>query len=179
MFGTIWGLQAGVFQPMLSSASCVAGGTPTLGTASWATTGRFCAATMVGAGCASGQICVPAATPSKCVMWEGLHTCQAATTTTYWYTGFSDTRACGACTCGGPTGQSCSGMRIQVGTDYTCGPTVTATVSSGQRSCYSGTSGVYSPGLVFTGSPTQPTCAASAATSGALSPTGQKTLCCM
>jgi hypothetical protein len=133
---------------------------------------------MVGAGCATGQICVPAATPSKCVMWEGLHTCQAATTTTYWNTGFTDTRTCGACTCGAPTGQSCAGMRIQVGTDYTCSPNVTATLSSGQRYCYPG-NGVYSPGLIFTGTATQPTCAGSATTGGLLTPTGQKTLCCM
>ena len=110
-------------------------------------------------------------------MWEGLHTCQAGTTTTYWYTGFTDTRTCGACTCGGPTGQSCAGMRIIVGTDYTCSP-ATATVASGARSCYPN-KGVYSPGLIFTGTATQPTCPGSAATVGALTPTGQRTLCCM
>ena len=67
-------------------------------------------------------------------------------------------------------------MRIIVGTDYTC--SATTTLASGQRYCYAG-NGVYSPGLVFSGTATQPTCAASAPTSGALTATGQKTLCCM
>ncbi len=177
MFGQILGIQAGTFQPTLTG-SCVPQGTPTPGAPTWATSGRFCAATMVGAGCATGQICVPAVTPSKCVMWEGVHTCQVGTTMTYWNTGFTDTRTCGACTCGAATGQSCAGMRIQVGTDYTCSPQVTATLSSGQRYCYSG-NGVYSPGIVFTGTATQPTCPGSTTTGGTLTPTGQKTLCCM
>ena len=68
-------------------------------------------------------------------------------------------------------------MRIIVGTDYTCSP-ATATVASGARSCYTN-QGVYSPGLIFTGTATQPTCPGSAATGGALTPTGQRTLCCM
>jgi hypothetical protein len=70
-------------------------------------------------------------------------------------------------------------MRVNVGTDYTCSPNVTASLSSGGRFCYAG-NGVYSPGVVFTGSPTQPTsCPATSSTSGGLSPTGIKTTCCM
>src|SRR4029079_10386542 len=114
MFGTIAGIQAGTFTPTVNG-TCAPSGTATPGTAGWATSGRFCAATMVGFGCPTGQACAPivTSTSSKCVMWEGLHTCQAATTTTYWNTGFTDTRTCGACTCGAATtGQSCSSMRI-------------------------------------------------------------------
>jgi len=96
---------------------------------------------------------------------------------TYWNTGFSDTRTCGACTCGGPTGQSCAGMRIIVGNDHLCG-TATTTVASGVRSCYPN-QGVYQPGLIFTGTATQPTCPGSAPILGALTATGQRTLCCL
>jgi hypothetical protein len=176
-FTQVYGIQVGPFQPALSGL-CTPQGTGTPGPPTWATSGRFCAATMVGGGCPNGLSCAPIATPSKCVMWEGLHTCQAGSTTTYWYTGASDTRTCGACTCGGPTGQSCSGMRVQVGTDYTCSPNITATIASGARYCYPG-NGVYSPGIVFTGTPTQPTCSGSAPTMGTLTPTGQRTLCCL
>jgi len=175
-FGTIYGVQAGAFATTLTPGTCTPSGTATPGAASWATAGRFCGAAMIGGGCAAGQACVPVNTASKCVMYDGAHACPAATTLTTWYTGASDTRTCGACTCGGPTGQSCAGMRITVGTDYTC--SATTTLSSGQRYCYTGT-GVYSPGLVFTGTATPPTCAGSATTSGALTATGQKTLCCM
>jgi hypothetical protein len=71
-------------------------------------------------------------------------------------------------------------MRISVGTDYTCAPNVTATLTSGARYCYTNASGVYSPGIVFTGSPTQPTsCPASAQASGFLTVTGPKTVCCL
>ena len=53
MFGTIYGVQAGAFTPTLSG-SCVPQGTATPGAPTWATSGRFCAATMVGGGCANG-----------------------------------------------------------------------------------------------------------------------------
>jgi len=176
--GTVYGIQAGAFTPTLNG-SCAPQGTATPGAPSWVTTSRFCAATMVGGGCVNGLTCAPVVTAtSKCVMWEGLHTCQAGATTSYWNTGYTDTRTCGACTCGAATGQGCSAMRIQVGTDHTCSPQVTATLSTSQRYCYPN-NGVYSPGLVFTGSPTQPTCPASATLSGALTATGQRTLCCM
>jgi hypothetical protein len=71
-------------------------------------------------------------------------------------------------------------MRINVGTDYTCAPNVTATLSSGQRFCYPNNTSVYSPGVIFTGTPTQPTsCPASSTVSGSLTPTGPKTVCCL
>jgi hypothetical protein len=96
-----------------------------------------------------------------------------------YYTSYTDTRTCSSCSCGSPTGQSCSAMSINVGTDYTCSPNVTATLPSGKRYCYTGT-GVYSPGIVFTGTPTQPSCPASSSmTGGGLNPTGPKTVCCM
>ena len=165
--GQVYGIQAGAFQPTLTG-SCVPQGTPTPGAAGWATSGRFCAATMVGAGCATGQICVPNVppTPSKCVMWEGLHTCQAATTTTYWNTGFTDTRTCGACTCGAPD-------RTELRRDAHPGrhrlhlsPHVTATLSSGHRTATRATAVLLARARSSPGTATQPTCPGSATLRG-------------
>jgi hypothetical protein len=178
MFGTILGVQAGAFTPVLNG-SCTPQGTATPGPASWATTSRFCATTTIGGGCTSGQVCAPVNNMPKCTMFDGARVCQSGTSMSAWNTGATDTRMCGACSCGSPTGHGCSNMRINVGTDYTCSPQVTATVSSGQRYCYS-SNGVYSPGIVFSGSPTQPTgCPASATASGSLTATGPKTVCCV
>jgi len=122
MFGTIFGVQAGTFTPTLTG-SCVAQGTPALGPVTWAMSSRFCATATVGGGCATGQACVPVLTATKCTMFDGSHACQTGTTASSWNTGATDSRTCGACTCGGATGHSCTPMRIQVGTDYTCAPT--------------------------------------------------------
>jgi hypothetical protein len=177
--GTIYGIQPGPFTPVLSG-SCTPTGTATPGAVTWAVQNRFCAATMVGGGCQTGQFCVPVNAAAKCALFDGTHSCPAGTNADAWYTGVTDTRTCGACSCGAPTGQGCSGMRINVGTDYTCSPNVTATLTSGQRYCYTNASGVYSPGIQFTGSPTQPTsCPASAQASGFLTQTGPKTVCCL
>jgi hypothetical protein len=177
--GTIYGIQPGPFMPLLSGA-CTPTGTATPGAVVWAVQNRFCAATMVGGGCQTGQFCVPANASAKCALFDGTHSCPAGTSADAWYTGVTDSRTCGACSCGGPTGQGCSSMRINVGTDYTCAPNVTATLTSGTRSCYSNSTGVYSPGIQFTGSPTQPTsCPASAQASGFLTQTGPKTVCCL
>ncbi|HEY7375778.1 MAG TPA: hypothetical protein VIF57_26710, partial [Polyangia bacterium] len=178
-FGTIYGVQAGPFTPTLSAA-CTPSGTPAPGPVAWGASNRFCATTTMGGGCQTGQVCVPVNTAVKCAIFDGAHSCQAGTSADAWYTGSTDARTCGACACGGATGQSCAGMTLDVGTDYSCG-TITAMLASGQRFCYpaSGT-GVYSPGLIFTGTPTQPTsCPASAPLSGALTATGPKTVCCL
>ena len=115
---------------------------------------------------------------AKCALFDGTHSCPAGTSADAWYTGETDSRSCGACACGSPTGQGCAAMILNIGTDYSCG-TITAQIQSGQRHCYTG-NGVYSPGMIFSGSPTQPTsCPASAPVTGALSPTGSKTLCCL
>ena len=173
--GTIYGVQA---TPFIASpnGACTPQGAPTPSAVSWASTMRFCAAPMVGTGCGA-QACVPLISPAKCAMYDGVQRCQPGATSTSWNTGASDSRTCGACSCGSPTGGSCSGMVLNVGSDFAC-MTVTATLSSGQRRCYAG-SGVNSPGVIFSGTPTQTTCSASAPLSGSVMATGSKTLCCM
>jgi hypothetical protein len=90
--------------------------TKTVTPTSWGKTGRACTpiATPQG-GCAGGRISTPAtAAPfdaeTYCVMQTGAGTCPA----TYparraFYGGFTDTRACGDCTCGAPDGGVCLG----------------------------------------------------------------------
>jgi hypothetical protein len=176
--GNILGVQVGTFTPTLSG-SCTPQGTSQPGAVTWGTTSRFCATATVGGGCAAGQACIPVTSAPKCAMFDGMaHTCQAGTSGATWYTGSTDARTCSACSCGSATGQSCSGMILDIGTDYSCG-TITAMVSSGMRYCYTG-NGVYTPGMIFSGTPTQPTsCPASSTLSGSLTPTGPKTVCCM
>ena len=173
--GTIYGVQATSFLAP-PTGSCAPQGTARPGSVTWASTMRFCAAPTVGAGCLGG-VCVPVGSSPKCAMFDGPRACWTGTTSSSWNTGASDSRTCGACTCGNPTGASCSGMVLNVGADFACS-TVSAAVSSGQRRCYSGT-GVNSPGVIFSGTPTAPTCSASAPLSGTVMPTGSKTLCCM
>jgi hypothetical protein len=110
-------------------------------------------------------------------MFDGAHPCPPNTTASYWYTGASDGRMCSSCACGTATGASCSGVALSVGSDYSCSM-VTQTVGPGQRKCYPG-AGVNSPGLVFSGAPTTPTCPGSSTVSGTVAPTGMKTVCCL
>jgi hypothetical protein len=174
--GTIYGVQATTFVAT-PNGSCTPQGAPTPGAVTWASTMRFCAVPMVGTGCLGAQACVPLLSSAKCAMFDGIRSCGPGMTSATWNTGASDSRTCGACTCNNPTGGNCSGMVLNVGSDFAC-MAVTATVSSGQRRCYSG-SGVNSPGVIFSGTPTPTTCSASAPLSGSVMATGFKTLCCM
>jgi hypothetical protein len=174
--GTIYGVETSRFALSLGGA-CVPSGTPTLAPIAWANTSRFCAASLMGGGC-PGQVCVPIVTASRCTMFDSAHQCAVgAATSTTWYTGANDDRVCSSCNCGAATGASCSGLTLNVGSDYSCSM-VTQTLGPGQRRCYSG-AGVNSPGLVFSGAPTAATCAGSSTVSGEITPTGMKTVCCM
>ena len=174
--GTIYGVQASAFVVSLSGG-CVPSGTPTLSPLIWVNTSRFCAPSMVGSGCGGGQVCAPPVAASRCAMFDGAHPCPPNTTASYWYTGASDGRTCSSCRCDAANGASCSGLSLSVGSDYSCSM-VTQTVGPGQRKCYPG-AGVNSPGLVFSGAPTTPTCAGSSTVSGTIAPTGMKTVCCL
>jgi hypothetical protein len=173
--GTIYGVQASAFAVSLGGG-CVPSGAPVRSPLSWTNTGRFCAASMVGGGCSGGQMCASTVAAPRCTMYDGAHACPPGTVTSYWYTGANDGRTCSSCRCDTASGASCSGVALSVGSDFSCA-TITQTLGPGQRKCYSG-AGVSSPGLVFTGAPTTPTCAASSTMSGLVTPTGMKTVCC-
>jgi hypothetical protein len=92
-----------------------------------------------------------------------------------WFTGASDGRTCSACTCAGPAGGSCAGVTIHIGNDYTCSPN-NGDLAPGTKMCYPST--IYVPGLQINGNGTAGTCAPRTATTGAITPTGPRTICC-
>jgi len=175
--GSVFGVGVGALTPMYPG--CSAGGTATAGTPTWALTTRFCATTLRGGGCAAGSVCLPAVNnnPQRCVM-SAAGSCPAGTQRTDWYTGYTGNFACNPCTCGQPEGASCSGVRLFVGNDGTCSSSeMFASLSGGEHACAApGT--LHNPAIVFTGTPSTPTCAPQYTTSGSLTPAGPQAVCC-
>jgi hypothetical protein len=175
--GFIDGIRVAPMVPAM--AACAPSGAATPGPATWAATAKFCPTVLRGGGCGVGQVCVPklpAATSKLCAMYTGAHACPAGTTRLQnldWYTGSTDTRLCDACTCGTPTGGSCAGISVQVGSDYSCGVN-DGKVAPGGKVCVH----TYSPGLQLSGAGTAGSCKAASATTGALTPTGRRSICC-
>lgn len=139
-----------------------------------------------GGGCASGESCVgnPGAgfDPSICVESPGDLACPAGfptKTVLYAPSKFDDTRACGGCSCGAPTGRTCSGTytvyynpdcKNAVNTKPEAVPTSTH--------CFVGGTG-YASILESPGSPTGGSCASSTIPqTGDVKPTGPVTVCC-
>jgi len=168
-----------------TSSACTSAGTATKTTPSWSMNNRFCKTDKVGAGCSPGYVCVPKVTTSHCALADGAQTCQPGYTPMgTWYTGFSDTRSCGACACGAQTPGDCTRdvnnntipqyMQLYAGG---CSSGVNANSPSNSHNC---------GGLTFADgafgwenfNPKLPSCPASAPLTGALTPTGQQTLCC-
>jgi hypothetical protein len=172
--GTIYGVQVSAFMPSVSG-SCVASGVATPTPISWSSNSRFCTTSRVShSGCGAGAACVPVVAQPACAIYDGAHACPSGTIMSFWSTGVSDQRMCGACSCG--TGiAGCSSMVLNVGADFSC-QTLTQSLSTSRRGCTS--MGVNSPGLIFSGTPTPPPCSASAGMLGSIMATGQKTLCC-
>ena len=158
-----------------ATGSCAPSGTPTPGMSTWTETVKFCEASDVGAGCATGQSCVrrAEATTAQCALAAGAAACDGFTMTqTDWYTGYTDQRTCGACSCESEGG--CEAIQVEIGSDYTCGNF--ALVGDDMKNCYGQ---IYEPPARLVGAP-QPvtTCNPSAPATGAIDPTGQHTLCC-
>jgi hypothetical protein len=161
-----------------NDGACTPQGIPTRSTPSWAMARKFCSASNVGAGCSQGQVCVPRAAPNHCALAPGAQICPTGYTNgSAWYTGFTDTRACGACSCGTQTAGSCASLRASFYSGTTvCNAAVTVSGTSGQDFCSFGATACQSAG--FGGTPTLPTCPASSTVTGSSTPTGDQTLCC-
>jgi len=173
--GDIYGIQTTKFTAT-AAGGCIASGAPNTPTPTWSTKGTFCATTTIGGGCGTGQVCVPvAAGASLCQLFDGAKTtCPGGAPAVPWYTGTTGAASCGPCTCGSTTGASCDNVLLTYGSDYGCSGF--GTISSGGTSCFA--SGIYEPGVAFTGTPTSPTCPAQSAYTGNIAPSGPKTLCC-
>jgi hypothetical protein len=176
--GFVLGVGVGPLTPMYPG--CTATGTATAGTPTWALTTRFCATPLRGGGCGTGAVCLPAVATNqpRCVAVPGTGSCPAGTQRSDWYTGYTGNFACNPCACGQPSGAGCGDVRLFVGKDGMCtSNAMFATLAGGERMCAApGT--LFSPAIVFTGSPTTPTCTPQYTTSGSLTPTGPQAVCC-
>jgi hypothetical protein len=167
----------------VSTGGCQPSGAPARTTPMWAASTHFCAAEKVGpTGCAAGSVCMARPAGKACVLLDGAAaTCPAGTappTPAALYTGFSDLRTCGACACTA-AGQSCDGVSVHFGSDYSCGVDYGTLTASSKNCLPNNPNGIYVPGFYLKGAPTPPSCAPSSAVSGALTPTGPRTLCCL
>jgi hypothetical protein len=122
----------------------------------------------------------PPAGSAMCVLLADGSACPAGTkASATLYAGLQDGRACGACTCD-VQGASCDALVVQMGSDFGCGID-TADIKGGARVCTTTqpTSGVYVPGYHLAGTPTNGTCKPTSALTGAVTPTGGRSLCCL
>lgn len=171
--------EARVAAYVTTNGPCVPSGTAKVTPSTWGTSRKFCSAGSVGGGCSPGYVCVPKAAPNHCVMALGTKACPAGYTAdpSTWYTGFSDTRSCSACTCGTQTPGDCSPMQVDfyIGTTKTCSAGIHRGLQSNTKNC---SFGAACGSAGFTGTPTAPVCPPVSTLSGALTPTGAQTLCC-
>jgi hypothetical protein len=165
------------------SNPCTASGTATVSTPSWGMSKRFCQADKVGAGCTQGYVCVAKVSTPHCELAAGAESCSPGYTAMgTWYTGFSDTRSCGACGCGTQTPGDCTHdvngnliyLNLYAGG---CGSGINSNAPSNSQRCQgiNLADGAYGWESF---NPKAPSCPPSAPVTGALTATGQQTLCC-
>lgn len=171
--------------PNVTGGSCAASLAKNIPPATWSTQFLTCTGTQAftSTGCAADQVCAPR--PSApfdaqvCIYASGAVTCPSGSSYSnrfVRYASFSDTRDCSTCSCGAPTG-SCGGhVDFITSTSQGCNLGPKATITPGQCVALSITTtdlNKYVPAPA-------PTCAASTgALTGALSPTGATTFCCL
>ena len=190
-----------------TDSACTPSGTAAKPAVSWTTQKKFCAVARTGAGCSPGYVCAPkqAQLSNHCVRADGALACPAGynATGSGWYKDFSDTRTCGACSCGTQTPGDCT-KEVLSGSTYARNlqfwPTSSAscdassgygtTVSStpGTHTCCAlqcaattcgSTSGVACSYYGFVHPPVGASCPASSTLSGTATATNAETLCCL
>lgn len=156
--------------------NCTNTGTPTLSAPKWTDSSKFCAASATGSGCGAGELCVPKATGSACLLASGSQECPAPfPKKRSLYTTYMDTRAC-FCDCK-THGGDCSQISLHASGASDCSAMIDvrndASFCAGQGAAYSAISysfsGAWSPAT---------TCEASDIMKGTLTPTDPQTLCC-
>ncbi len=189
-----------------TDSACTPSGTPTMPATSWTTQKKFCAANRLGGGCSPGYVCAPklAQLTDHCVRADGNQTCPAGYSpqTDTWYKGMSDSRACAACGCGTQTPGDCS-KELLSGTTYarnlafwpnsfgqcstTGGTSYNVSTTPGSKTCCAlqceasscGATGIACGNFGYAYPPVQASCPATSAISGAATPTGPETVCCL
>ena len=152
----------------------------------WTTTGRACGAsrTVIQGGCAASQVCAdapPAATlQAWCIYQAGSVSCPAEYPQQHvYFAGGTDGRACtGTCSCGGPTGVTCTINSVSVSATTDCAaPATFASTTVGQCN---GNLAATARNVTASVSASGGQCAASgnAAVTGAIAPSAPTTVCC-
>jgi hypothetical protein len=173
-------MPGGIRADITPTGTCSASGSPIPAASDWNETKKFCRASNIGMGCTADHLCVPKteAPVAQCALVEGAASCEGfANTEDDWYTGVDDQRTCGACFCTA-VGGDCNNVTVRVGTDYGCSDSGND-LSDNEKICWFGSTEPYSPSVQLLGTATPAAgCMASSTPSGAITPTGQQTLCC-
>jgi hypothetical protein len=166
----------------VSGGSCTPNPTKTVPPATWNATERACGGAMAsGTGCSGSELCVPAPSGSYsrvCIGKAGDNTCPAEyPLKELLYSGVSDNRDCSACTCGGPSGATCTGGDVRIYDAPGCSGSSITVLADGTCKSAGGITTIAAK--VNTAPTVSGTCAKSGGTpTGAATPTGPTTLCC-
>jgi hypothetical protein len=152
----------------------------------WTTTGRACGAsrTVGQGGCAANQVCADAPPSSTlqawCVYQSGIVSCPAGYPQQHvYFAGGSDARTCtGTCTCGSPTGVTCTIQSVSVSATSDCA--APATFASTAINQCNGNLAATARNVTASVSASGGQCAASgsAAVAGAVTPDTPTSVCC-
>ena len=171
-------------QPNGSGSCAISGGTPTV-PPPWGDQAQTCdLSPPFGAGCSSGEVCVPSAGtayPDICITRDGEHGCPSGWIGYTAYTGADDTRGCSACSCT-PQGVSCTAGGATVYDFDNCGTGGDGTVTVGGSCVDISDQSDYNSGAyrLQAGNPQGGSCTPSGGQpTGALTPTGPLTVCCL
>lgn len=166
------GYRVGAIHMESGSGTCTPGGSATPAPPSWETSLKYCVADSAGTGCQFGHACVPSQSEGRSCYESGSGECPAELVLEKVFGSYSDSRTCGACQCDGAG--DCSGVGIQLGSDWSCDVTNPVTYA-GQKDC---ATDPYSPPAFLVGVPTETVCEPWAEQSGTLDPKERRTLCC-
>jgi hypothetical protein len=150
---------------------------PTLRPSAWTVEVRLCAFRAAPTGCADGKVATPATglpfDPNYCIAQKNDTNCPP----TYpvkrsYYEAYTDDRACDPCTCGPPTGVTCTGT-VTTGGANTC--TGGAVYNVPLTTCTNDPKAA----AIFDGGPTGGSCAPQSHPKGGLTATTPTTVCCV
>jgi len=175
-----------IFQGSPTTTAGACGGAPAVVTKPAVTDdpGETCSLPAAGGGCSAGSVCAPTV-PSGfqlCSFKTGSATCPNGLVQSTVYAGYSDTRACGACACGGTTDLACDVTNATFYPETNC--TGTPRFEFAANTCQ-GTGGnggdMYSYQVIVAtnGKATDCTVTTNSTPTGAVTATGASTMCCV
>ncbi len=184
MLGTCGGTHVNVGSSLPSGGACAPDAGSTVPPVDWSARARLCAppSTWSSAGCGAGEVCAPVAalpfeTGTYCVVNNsGVVSCPPGyPKQRVFYESSTDTRACSACTCGSPTGATCTGGTASFyGSTCTGNPGLTMPVPGTCGNLGGAKVGVFS-GVAPTGGSCTPM---GGAPTGSFQPESPTTVCC-